>query len=239
VQLGPHHQGVRALRRAPHADRRPPRPRGARVAGFVGAPALRLAAGVVQLRPPRHRLEGGPRRAVGAGEGRGAMRGRDRGAPRAGGAAGAASGPPRPCARDAARPLLLLRGRRRCVPHAAPAAHPRPPSPLPPAHANPAAPRRQIYKTPSSLHTASINGVAWAPQDLGLMFATASSDGSVGIVEHTGDGNWATTTVRREGEGTAGGSGAAAAGQQRDEASAGAAGAAERGAWTALCHCWR
>lgn len=30
------------------------------------------------------------------------------------------------------------------------------------------------------------------------MFATASSDGSVGIVEHTGDGNWQTTTVSGE-----------------------------------------
>lgn len=60
----------------------------------------------------------------------------------------------------------------------------------------PPCPCNQIYKTPSSLHTASINSVAWAPQELGLLFATAASDGSIGIVEHTGDGNWHTTTVR-------------------------------------------
>lgn len=54
----------------------------------------------------------------------------------------------------------------------------------------------QVYKTPSSLHTASVNSIAFGPQELGLVLACASSDGSVSVVEHQQqDGTWASTKV--------------------------------------------
>jgi hypothetical protein len=53
----------------------------------------------------------------------------------------------------------------------------------------------QVYKTPSSLHTASVNSIAFGPQELGLVLACASSDGSVSIVEHQQDGTWSSTKV--------------------------------------------
>jgi WD40 repeat protein len=109
-------------------------------------------------------------------------------------------GPCRP--RRHCRAAVRRRGARCCCrPTAAPGAHgvmgtashaDRAPPCTPPPPLGP-----QVYKTPSTLHTASINGVAWAPQELGLMFATASSDGSVAVVEHQGDGSWVATTVRR------------------------------------------
>lgn len=53
----------------------------------------------------------------------------------------------------------------------------------------------QVYKTPSSLHTASVNSIAFGPQELGLVLACASSDGSVSIVEHQQDGTWSSTKI--------------------------------------------
>jgi hypothetical protein len=43
----------------------------------------------------------------------------------------------------------------------------------------------QVYITPSTLHTASINSIAWAPHDLGLILAVGSSDGTISILEYS------------------------------------------------------
>lgn len=43
-------------------------------------------------------------------------------------------------------------------------------------------------------HRSSVNEVAWAPHEYGLAFATASSDGTVAIVEHHGE-NWVSQVV--------------------------------------------
>lgn len=53
----------------------------------------------------------------------------------------------------------------------------------------------QIYRTPAALHTASINSVSWAPYELGLLLACASSDGSLSVIEHKTDGSWITEKV--------------------------------------------
>ncbi|GAX74890.1 hypothetical protein CEUSTIGMA_g2336.t1 [Chlamydomonas eustigma] len=50
---------------------------------------------------------------------------------------------------------------------------------------------QQVYITPSTLHTASINSIAWAPQELGLILAVASSDGTCSVLEYTpAQANW-------------------------------------------------
>ncbi|KAF8055592.1 SEC13B [Scenedesmus sp. PABB004] len=53
----------------------------------------------------------------------------------------------------------------------------------------------QVYKTPPSLHAASINSIAFAPHELGLILAAASSDGSVSIIEHKPDGSWESSKI--------------------------------------------
>lgn len=53
----------------------------------------------------------------------------------------------------------------------------------------------QVYKTPSSLHSASVNSIAFAPHELGLVLACASSDGSVSVLEHKPDGSWDASKV--------------------------------------------
>lgn len=54
--------------------------------------------------------------------------------------------------------------------------------------------RAQVYITPSTLHTASINSIAWAPHELGLILAVGSSDGTVSILEYsTAASAWNTT----------------------------------------------
>jgi protein transport protein SEC13 len=53
----------------------------------------------------------------------------------------------------------------------------------------------QVYKTPSNLHTASVNSIAFAPHELGLVLACASSDGTVSLLEHKPDGSWDTSKV--------------------------------------------
>ena len=40
----------------------------------------------------------------------------------------------------------------------------------------------------SQLHTASVNGLAWAPHELGLALAAASSDGSVSVLTYQARG---------------------------------------------------
>lgn len=39
-------------------------------------------------------------------------------------------------------------------------------------------------------HESSVNTVAWAPSEFGLIFACGSSDGSISIVSLNGDGSW-------------------------------------------------
>lgn len=54
----------------------------------------------------------------------------------------------------------------------------------------------QVYISPGTLHTASINSIAWAPQELGLVLAAGSSDGTVSITEYTpSTGSWDATKV--------------------------------------------
>ncbi len=44
-------------------------------------------------------------------------------------------------------------------------------------------------------HESSVNTVAWAPSEYGLIFACGSSDGSISIVSLNGDGNWQATKI--------------------------------------------
>ncbi|PAA78952.1 hypothetical protein BOX15_Mlig022865g2, partial [Macrostomum lignano] len=44
-------------------------------------------------------------------------------------------------------------------------------------------------------HESSVNSVAWAPHEYGLMFACASSDGSISVVTCGQDGNWETSKI--------------------------------------------
>eukprot|EP00879_Flechtneria_rotunda_P017426 GHRR01018259.1.p1 GENE.GHRR01018259.1~~GHRR01018259.1.p1 ORF type:complete len:242 (+),score=67.87 GHRR01018259.1:119-844(+) len=53
----------------------------------------------------------------------------------------------------------------------------------------------KVYRTPSTLHTASVNSIGFAPQELGLILACASSDGTVSIVQLTQEGNWETSKI--------------------------------------------
>lgn len=49
----------------------------------------------------------------------------------------------------------------------------------------------QVYTSDSSLHTASINSIAFAPHELGLKVAAASSDGTASVLSyHTSEGQW-------------------------------------------------
>jgi WD40 repeat protein len=53
----------------------------------------------------------------------------------------------------------------------------------------------QIYAAP--VHTSSVNSISFAPQELGLMLAAASSDGSLSVLALQADGSWSTERVRR------------------------------------------
>ena len=46
----------------------------------------------------------------------------------------------------------------------------------------------QVYV--SSLHTASVNSLSFAPHELGLIIASASSDGCIGIIMQQLDGSF-------------------------------------------------
>lgn len=46
----------------------------------------------------------------------------------------------------------------------------------------------QVYQSP--LHTASVNSLCWAPYELGLALAAASSDGSLSVLTYQPDGTW-------------------------------------------------
>lgn len=49
----------------------------------------------------------------------------------------------------------------------------------------------QVYSTDSSLHSASVNSVAFGPHELGLRVAAASSDGSASVLTYnTTEGKW-------------------------------------------------
>ena len=49
----------------------------------------------------------------------------------------------------------------------------------------------QVYTSDSSLHSASVNSVAFAPHELGLRVAAASSDGSASVLTYNStEGKW-------------------------------------------------
>jgi len=49
----------------------------------------------------------------------------------------------------------------------------------------------QVYTSDSSLHSASVNSVAFAPHELGLRVAAASSDGSASVLTYNStEGRW-------------------------------------------------
>jgi len=53
-----------------------------------------------------------------------------------------------------------------------------------------------LYQSPPGLHTASINSVTFAPQEVGLCLAAASSDGSVSILSYDANtGTWTTDKI--------------------------------------------
>lgn len=55
---------------------------------------------------------------------------------------------------------------------------------------------QQVYV--SDAHTASVNSVAWAPQEAGLpLLAAASSDGAVSVHSAGPDGQWTATLIER------------------------------------------
>lgn len=57
-------------------------------------------------------------------------------------------------------------------------------------------PHTQVYISPATLHTASINSIAWAPHELGLLLAAGSSDGTISITEYsTATASWEATKV--------------------------------------------
>lgn len=53
----------------------------------------------------------------------------------------------------------------------------------------------QAYMSPPSLHSASINSLCWAPHELGLHLAAASSDGTVSTLTYQADGSWLANKV--------------------------------------------
>ena len=52
----------------------------------------------------------------------------------------------------------------------------------------------QVYA--AQCHTSSVNSVSFAPHELGLVVAAASSDGSLSVLTHQPDGSWQTEKVR-------------------------------------------
>jgi protein transport protein SEC13 len=53
-----------------------------------------------------------------------------------------------------------------------------------------------LYQTPAGLHTASINSVTFAPQEVGLVLAAASSDGSISVLSYDANaGTWKTEKI--------------------------------------------
>ena len=51
------------------------------------------------------------------------------------------------------------------------------------------------YVSPPTLHGASVNSVAWAPHELGLVLAAGSSDGTVSVLTAGADGGWSATKL--------------------------------------------
>ena len=56
---------------------------------------------------------------------------------------------------------------------------------------------QQVYVSPDSLHSASVNSCAWAPHELGLLLAAGSSDGSLSVLTGGADGSWHAAKVER------------------------------------------
>lgn len=56
---------------------------------------------------------------------------------------------------------------------------------------------QQVFLSPGSLHSASVNSIAWAPHELGLLLAAGSSDGTISITEYSpATASWESTKVR-------------------------------------------
>ena len=53
------------------------------------------------------------------------------------------------------------------------------------------------YCSPPTLHSASVNSCCWAPHELGLQLAAASSDGSLSVLSATQDGSWSAAKIER------------------------------------------
>jgi protein transport protein SEC13 len=53
------------------------------------------------------------------------------------------------------------------------------------------------YATPPGVHSASVNSCAWAPHELGLVLAAASSDGSLSVLSAAADGSWSISKIER------------------------------------------
>jgi protein transport protein SEC13 len=53
---------------------------------------------------------------------------------------------------------------------------------------------QQVFISPPTLHSASVNSIAWAPYELGLILAAGSSDGTVSITEYA-NGAWSSTKL--------------------------------------------
>jgi len=54
-----------------------------------------------------------------------------------------------------------------------------------------------LYASPPQLHSASINSCAWAPHELGLSLACASSDGSLSVLTCSPEGAWSAAKIER------------------------------------------
>jgi len=53
------------------------------------------------------------------------------------------------------------------------------------------------YASPAGTHSASVNSVCWAPHELGLCAAAASSDGSLSVLTASADGGWSVAKIER------------------------------------------
>ena len=53
---------------------------------------------------------------------------------------------------------------------------------------------QQVHQSP--LHAASVNSLCWAPYELGLALAAASSDGALSVLTYQPDGSWHADKVR-------------------------------------------
>jgi hypothetical protein len=55
----------------------------------------------------------------------------------------------------------------------------------------------KVYTSPAGLHESSINSISFAPHELGLHLACASSDGSVSVISHVQGGGCVSPALTR------------------------------------------